>query len=143
MNQDIKQNIYDLSREDLTDTVNALKQPPYRIDQILEWLYVKGFHSDSLEQFHSVAGLDELRAQSSLFGELETIGFKVIVSNLCRLGLCEPRHYIETRAGGSVSTQLYDKLAMSPLGAKFVHACRDPNRPALAGDGEATPDGGE
>ena len=39
MNRKIKQNIYDLSREDLTEIVQSLEQPSYRSKQILEWLY--------------------------------------------------------------------------------------------------------
>ena len=39
MNRKIKQNSYDLSREDLTEIVQSLEQPSYRSKQILEWLY--------------------------------------------------------------------------------------------------------
>ena len=68
MNQDIKQNIYDLSREDLTDTVNALKQPPYRIDQILEWLYKK--YAKSSDDMKNVPGLlrDHLNSNYTFHG---------------------------------------------------------------------------
>ena len=39
MNKKVKQNIYDLSREDLAEIVSDLEQPSYRVEQILEWLY--------------------------------------------------------------------------------------------------------
>ena len=92
--------------------------------RILNWMYEKGSHSDSLEQFHSVAKLSDIRGHVAGLEDLDVLTFKPIVSNLCRLGLSEPRHHIVTRSGGSVSTQVYDQLVMSPLGAEFVHACR-------------------
>jgi len=52
MNQKIKQNIYDLSREDLTETVYGLKQPSYRVDQILEWLYKN--YAESCDDMNNV-----------------------------------------------------------------------------------------
>ena len=95
---------------------------PFEV-QVLDWMYEKGFQSDSLEQFTSTA---DLEAVKSRFPEasLDNLTFKVIVSNLCRLGVSEPKHYTQTRVGGSASVQKYDSIKLTPFGAEFVHACR-------------------
>lgn len=90
---------------------------------MLDWLYRKGFYSDSIEQFHSVATLADLRRR---FPDLNAPQFKVIASNLMRLGLSEPEHYTQMRLGGAKSVQVYHRLKLSPLGAEFVRACALP-----------------
>ena len=52
MNRKIKQNIYDLSREDLTEIVFGLEQPSYRVGQILEWLYKN--YAESCDEMSNV-----------------------------------------------------------------------------------------
>ena len=55
MNRKIKQNIYDLSREDLTEIVQSLEQPSYRMEQILEWLYKN--YAGNFEEMNNVPAL--------------------------------------------------------------------------------------
>ena len=93
--------------------------------KILDWMYTKGFHSDSLEQFHSVATYQDVATQCEGLGDLHILNFKVIVSNLCRLGLSAPQH-ITTMGTPGGTVQRYDELDLTPLGAEFLHACHVP-----------------
>ena len=52
MNQKVKQNIYDLSREDFAEIVDSLEQPSYRMEQILEWLYKN--YAGNFEEMNNV-----------------------------------------------------------------------------------------